>query len=297
MQAGYRSAHDGPDPRMPTVPTDVSRIVALALEEDVGTGDLTAALVAPEEKIRAEVISREPGVLCGQAWADEVFRQLDPRIGVQWDYADGDGFDAESRVCTIAGSAPAILTGERTALNFLQALSATATTTRKFCEAVAGTAARILDTRKTLPGLRSAQKYAVACGGGTNHRAGLFDAVLIKENHISAVGGISEAVARARRQSPDVMIEVEVEDLDQLREALATEADRIMLDNFDTDRLRRAAELRNESPFGHKELEASGGLEIGMIRQIAETGVDFISVGALTKDVSAIDFSMRFVKL
>ncbi len=278
---------------LPSLPNDISRTVATALEEDIGSGDLTAALIPADRASVARVIVREPAVLCGTAWFDEVFRQLDPRVQVSWDYHDCDRVDPGACVCVIEGPARAILTGERTSLNFLQALTGTATTADRFRQAVSGTAAQLLDTRKTLPGLRSAQKYAVACGGCVNHRIGLYDAVLIKENHIAALGSISEAVARARELSPHVMIEVEVENLEQLDEALATSADRIMLDNFDLEQMRRAVAVSRQAPGMRKELEASGGLDFSDLREIAETGVDFISIGALTKNVAAIDFSMR----
>jgi nicotinate-nucleotide pyrophosphorylase (carboxylating) len=240
-------------------------------------------------------VAREPAVLCGRAWFDETFRQLDPRVAVAWHSEDGACITADSRVCELEGPARSIVTGERTALNFLQTLSGTATATRSFVDIVAGTGARILDTRKTLPGLRLAQKYAVRCGGGENHRIGLFDAVLIKENHIAAVGSLGAAVALARQRSPRVMIEVEVETLEQLREALGTDADRIMLDDFGLDTMREAVALRDAQSGKRHELEASGSMNAETLRAVAETGVDFISIGALTKHVRAIDFSMRFV--
>lgn len=279
----------------PTLPNDLEAVVARALAEDVGSGDLTAALIDATAAATAWVITREPATLCGRAWFDETFRQVDPGVTVTWRAADGDGIAVDSIVCELRGSARSIVTGERTALNFLQTLSGTATAARVCANIVAGTRARILDTRKTLPGLRLAQKYAVLCGGGENHRIGLFDAILIKENHIAAVGGVAAAVRLARTRSPRVMIEVEVETLAQLREALATDADRIMLDNFTPDLMREAVAMRDAKPGKRQDLEASGSVDAQTLRRVAETGVDFISIGAVTKHVRAIDFSMRFV--
>jgi nicotinate-nucleotide pyrophosphorylase (carboxylating) len=264
--------------------------VTRALEEDIGSGDLSAQLVPETVFAGAHVITREHMYLAGSAWFDEVFRQIDPRIEVRWAARDGDHLAPGALLCTLHGPARGILSGERTALNFVQTLSATATRTHKFVRAVHGTRARILDTRKTLPGLRQAQKYAVTCGGGWNHRMGLFDAILIKENHIAAAGGITPAVVHARHQSPGVPIEVEVENLAQLEEALMAGVPRILLDNFDLDLLRAAVSLT----AGRAELEASGGVSLETVRAIAETGVDFISIGSLTKDIQAIDLSMRF---
>jgi nicotinate-nucleotide pyrophosphorylase (carboxylating) len=261
---------------LPPLPADLSAVVARALAEDVGSGDLTATL-------------------CGRAWFDETFRQVDPDVRVEWRADDGARIDADDIVCELAGPARSIVTGERTALNFLQTLSGTATAARSLVDLVAGTRARILDTRKTLPGLRSAQKYAVRCGGAQNHRIGLFDAILIKENHIAAVGGVTAAVSIARARSPGVMIEIEVETLAQLREALATDADRIMLDNFTPDAMREAVAIRDAYPGKRQELEASGSVDAETLRRVADTGVDFISIGAVTKHVRAVDFSMRFV--
>lgn len=273
-------------PSAQTIATDVSR----ALAEDVGSGDVSAMLVPEEAHADARVITREHMHLAGSAWFDEVFRQVDPRIEVRWAARDGDHITPNGLLCTLHGPARGILTGERTALNFVQTLSATATRTHKFLRAVHGTRARILDTRKTLPGLRLAQKYAVTCGGGWNHRIGLYDMVLIKENHIAAAGGITRAVVHARHQSPGLPIEVEVETMEQLEEALMAGAPRILLDNFDLNQLRAAVALTS----GRAELEASGGVNLDTVRAIAETGVDFISIGGLTKDVQAIDLSMRF---
>lgn len=277
------------------LPPDIARTVAAALAEDLGTGDLTAALIEPTANATARVVAREPAILCGRAWFDAVFAQIDPRIRTAWNVDDGAAVAADAAVCEITGPARGVVTGERTALNFLQTLSGTATATRQLVDLVKDTRTRILDTRKTLPGLRLAQKYAVLCGGGMNHRIGLFDAVLIKENHIAAVGSITAAVSAARRNSPGVMIEVEVESLAELREALATDADRIMLDDFSVADMREAVALRDAAAGRRKELEASGSMNADTLRAVAATGVDFISVGAITKHVRAIDFSMRFL--
>jgi nicotinate-nucleotide pyrophosphorylase (carboxylating) len=279
----------------PALPPDIATVVSRAIAEDLRDGDLTAELIGTTTQATARVIAREPATLCGTAWFDETFRQLDPRVSVAWHAADGSQLAADSMVCELRGPARSIVTGERTALNFLQTLSGTATVTRTYADLVTGSRARILDTRKTLPGLRLAQKYAVRCGGGDNHRSGLFDAVLIKENHIAAVGSVTAAVAAARRQSPQVMIEVEVETLAQLREALATDADRIMLDDFSLDDMRTAVALRDSHTGKRQELEASGSVDAAKLKAVAATGVDYISIGAITKHVRAIDFSMRFV--
>lgn len=277
------------------MPPDVADVVARALAEDLGSGDITAALIDPRYTAHAEVRLREAAVLCGTAWFDEVFRQIDAAVAVRWLRGDGAHLPADTVVCELSGPARALLSGERTALNLLQTLSGTASAARRHTQAVAGTGARILDTRKTLPGLRSAQKYAVRCGGALNHRKGLFDAVLIKENHIAAVGSLAETVRLARASQPSVLIEVEVESLAELDAALETSADRLMLDNFSLEALRDAVERRDAHPGARKELEASGNVEIDNVRAIAETGVDFVSVGAITKHVHATDFSMRFV--
>ena len=279
---------------MPATPEDLSRTVARALEEDVGTGDLTAALVPLDRDARATVITREPAVVCGRPWFDEVFRQIDRRVDIEWQADEGDLVDADALLCRIAGSARALLTGERAALNFLQTLSGTATTVRRWVEVVAGTRCRVLDTRKTLPGLRTAQKYAVRCGGGTNHRIGLYDGILIKENHILAAGSIAAAVAAARRSGTAVPIEVEVETIDELRQALDARADMALLDEFSLDGLREAVALNLGHGNGPMKLEASGSVTLETLRPIAETGVDFVSIGALTKHLRAIDLSMRF---
>ncbi len=280
---------------LPALPADIASVVATALAEDLGDGDLTASLIDPATRATAHVLAREPATLCGCAWFDEAFRQIDRSVTVAWRAGDSDSVAADAVICEIQGPARSIVTGERTALNFLQTLSGTATATRVFADLLAGTATRVLDTRKTLPGLRRAQKYAVRCGGGENHRIGLFDAILIKENHIAAVGSIRAAVDEAKRRSPNVPLEVEVENLTELAEALATQADRIMLDDFSLDDMRKAVALRNAHRGNRQELEASGSVNIDTLRSIATTGVDFVSIGALTKHVRAIDFSMRFI--
>ena len=279
----------------PALPNDIRSVVANALAEDVGAGDLTAALLDARKPAVAHVVTRERATLCGRAWFDEVFLQLDPNVAVTWNAADGDRIATDEVICTLRGPGRSIVTGERTALNFLQLLSGTATVTRTLVDLLAGTHTRVLDTRKTLPGLRLAQKYAVLCGGGANHRIGLFDAILIKENHIAAVGTVTEAVRAARKRSPKVLIEVEVETLEQLDEALATDADRIMLDDFSLADMREAVR-RRDARARRPELEASGSVSADTLRSIAATGVDFASVGALTKNVRAIDLSMRFVE-
>lgn len=274
----------------PLPPPDVAETVRRALDEDVGTGDLTAGLITVTASAEALVIAREEAVLCGSAWFDEVFRQIDPRVAVEWAVADGGHVSAGSTCCRLYGPARALLTGERTALNFLQTLSGTATATRRYVDAVRHTRARILDTRKTIPGLRAAQKYAVRCGGGENHRHGLFDAILIKENHIAAAGSIAAALEAAQTSTGRAaFIEIEVENLHELREALAAGASRILLDNFDVPHL-RAAVIETD---GRAMLEASGGVTLETIAAIAETGVDYISVGDITKNVRALDLSLR----
>lgn len=258
------------------------------LAEDIGSGDLTAAIIPDAVTAEAEVLTREPMVVCGQAWFDAVFKELDPNVRIDWLCAEGEAVTAGVTLCRLTGPARALLTGERTALNLFQTLSATATAARRYAEAVAGTGCKVLDTRKTIPGLRQAQKYAVAVGGCYNHRIGLYDGVLIKENHIMAAGSITEAV-RTARQLTKAPVEVEVETLEQLREALAAKPDRIMLDNFSLADLRAAVRIAG----GRVELEASGNIGLHNIRTIAETGVDYISIGALTKHVKAVDLSMR----
>ncbi len=277
-------------PPRPPAPELIAEQVRLALAEDVGDGDRTAALIPAESQARARVICREPAVLCGTPWFDEVFRQLDPAIRTEWQAADGDAIAADTTLCELTGNARALLTGERTALNYLQTLSGTATLARRYADAVAGTGTRILDTRKTLPGLRLQQKYAVACGGCHNHRIGLYDAILIKENHIAAAGSITAALETARRTSPGLEIEIEVENLAQLEEAIGAGAKRILLDNFDPAGMRQAVALC----AGRARLEASGNMSLERLRAVAETGVDDISIGGLTKHLTAVDLSMRF---
>lgn len=272
-------------------PEAVRDQVRLALEEDVGDGDRTASLIPESSVSKAQVICRESAVLCGTGWFDEVFRQLDPDISINWFARDGAVISPGVIICELEGNTRALLTGERAALNYLQTLSGTATLAHSYAAAVAGTGVRILDTRKTLPGLRLQQKYAVACGGCHNHRIGLYDAILIKENHIAAAGSITAAVRGATKASPDFEIEVEVEDLAAMQEAISAGARRILLDNFSNDQLREAVRLND----GRARLEASGGISLEEIRVKAQCGVDDISVGALTKDVKAIDLSMLFV--
>ena len=279
---------------MPDVPPDLEEQVARALVEDVGAGDLTAALVPRERVGRATVITREAAVICGQPWVDAVFRQIDPAVQVQWEVAEGASVAPDQLLLRLSGPARALLTGERTALNFLQTLSGTATTTRRYVELLAGLHCRILDTRKTIPGLRRAQKYAVRCGGGSNHRMGLYDGILVKENHIMAAGSIAAAVNAARAQGAKVPVEVEVETLDELRQALDAGADMALLDEFSLDDMRAAVAMNRSHPRGPMKLEASGSVSIETLRSIAETGVDFVSIGSLTKHVRAVDLSMRF---
>ncbi|MCW8920585.1 MAG: carboxylating nicotinate-nucleotide diphosphorylase [Sedimenticola sp.] len=270
---------------------DIPSQVRIALEEDLGSGDRTAALIPVDANSRVKVITREDAVICGVAWFEEVFRQLDEGIVIDWCCRDGDRVTADSLVCELRGNTRALLSGERSALNYLQVLSGTATLAARYADAVSGTGVRILDTRKTLPGLRLQQKYAVTCGGCHNHRIGLFDAILIKENHIKAAGSVAAAVIKALAMAPDIEVEVEVESLVELEEALSAGAKRVLLDNFSLDHLREAVNRVN----GAARLEASGGVNLQTIRAIAETGVDDISVGALTKDVVALDLSMQFI--
>lgn len=290
LQSHNEHFRNAPTPHPPE--QVIVRQVHAALAEDVGQGDLTSALIPASSVSKVKVISRQDAVLCGAPWADEVFRQLDSGVHIHWASWDGERISSGGLVCTLEGPTRALLSGERTALNFLQTLSSTATTARRFADAVVGTGAQILDTRKTLPGLRLAQKYAVRCGGCSNHRIGLFDLILIKENHIQAAGSITAALEAAQRKSPDVEVEIEVESSDELREAIAAGARRILLDNFSLADLREAV----RETAGRARLEASGGVDLGTVRGIAETGVDYISVGALTKDVKALDLSMRFVE-
>lgn len=267
---------------------DILLDIKAFLAEDVGSGDITAAIIPEAMTAEAEVITREAMVLCGQAWFDAVFKALDAGIGIDWLVKEGDSVSKDTLLCRLSGPARGLLTGERTALNLLQTLSATATLARRYADAVAGTGCKVLDTRKTIPGLRKSQKYAVACGGCYNHRIGLYDGVLIKENHIIAAGSIAKAVEIARQQST-VAVEVEVETISQLHEAIAAKPNRIMLDNFSLEDLYTAVKLN----AGGAELEASGNIDLDTIRGVAQTGVDFISIGALTKNVKAIDLSMR----
>ena len=274
--------------------TDIRAAVARALAEDIGTGDRTAALIPASASADATIITREHTTLAGRPWVNEVFAQLDPSVELNWQIDDGTTVEADTVVCGLSGPARAILTGERTALNFLQTLSATATLTAAYVHEVSGTDCQILDTRKTLPGLRLAQKYAVRYGGGSNHRIGLFDAILIKENHIESAGSISAAIAMCRKLHPALPVEIEVESIEELREALHSKPERLLLDNFSLSMLKEAVATNQAEGRPPAALEASGGLRLDDIANVARTGVDFISVGALTKNVKAIDFSMRF---
>jgi nicotinate-nucleotide pyrophosphorylase (carboxylating) len=275
------------------VPNDLPAQVARALAEDIGSGDLTAALIPAERTGRASVITREPAILCGVPYVNASFAGIDPAVRVDWRAAEGDSVAAGQLLFTVEGPARALLTGERTALNFLQFLSATATAAHAYAVLIEGTACRVLDTRKTIPGLRSAQKYAVRVGGGQNHRIGLFDGILIKENHIMAAGSIALAVASARASDARVPVEVEVENLDELRQAIAAGADIAMLDEFSLDGMREGVAINRGAEHPLK-LEASGGVTKDTIRDIALTGVDYVSVGSITKHVRAVDLSMRF---
>jgi nicotinate-nucleotide pyrophosphorylase (carboxylating) len=283
--------------RNPHAPFNAALIAAFeanirdALAEDIGSGDLTARLVPADQHVRARVIVREEAVLCGAPWFEGVMMSIDPHIAIRWEHAEGDLMPADSTVCTIEAPARSLLTGERTALNFLQLLSGVASATRRHVQAVAGTAARILDTRKTLPGLRLAQKYAVRVGGGDNQRLALYDGILIKENHIAAAGGVAAALRAAQALGSDAPVQIEVESLDELREALDAGAASILLDNFSTAQMREAVAIT----AGKAVLEASGGVSLATLRGIAETGVDRISIGSLTKDVRATDYSLRIV--
>ena len=267
----------------------IQQLVDLALKEDIGSGDITAELVRSDTNARAVVVSRETGVLCGSTFVNTVFSMLDAEINIDWFKSDGDLLEPDDTLFTVSGNARKILTGERTALNFLQLLSGTATLAYRFANSVEGTSVRLLDTRKTIPGLRLAQKYAVTCGGCHNHRIGLYDAFLIKENHIEACGGIADAISAARKSAPGKTVEIEVETLNELQLALAANPDRIMLDNFSEAMLREAVAAN----AGRCELEASGNITELNLRSIAETGIDFISIGALTKRVEPLDLSMR----
>ncbi|MBE4593539.1 nicotinate-nucleotide diphosphorylase [Vibrio navarrensis] len=277
------------------LPVEITRSVTDTLKEDLGgsldaTNDITASLIPADAINSATIITREHGVFCGQAWADEVFKQLGGRVTIEWHVKDGDRVEPNQTLCTLTGPARDLLTGERNAMNFIQTLSGCATVTAQYAAKIAHTQCRLLDTRKTIPGLRSALKYAVACGGGFNHRIGVFDAYLIKENHIIACGGITQAISKAKELNPGKPVEVETENLDELRQAIEAGADIIMLDNFTIEMMREAVAIN----AGRAALENSGNVTLDTICQYAETGVDYISVGALTKHIKAMDLSMRF---
>jgi len=281
------------------VEQEIAQSVALALHEDlnglpVTKGDITANLIPQDKKAKAIVITREDAVFCGKAWTEEVFRQLDNSVNITWHVDDGEAVTANTTLFTLTGPARILLTGERSALNFIQTLSGIATTTKHYVDLIATTHCKLLDTRKTLPGLRNASKYAVLCGGGHNHRIGLYDAYLIKENHIMACGGISEAIAMANKHHPDRWVEVEVENIEELKQALTAGAQRVMLDNFTIPMMQEAVAINQSQPTP-ADLEVSGNVDDTTILSFAQTGVDYISVGALTKHVHAIDLSMRFV--
>jgi nicotinate-nucleotide pyrophosphorylase (carboxylating) len=274
-----------------TLQPTIEANVRLAIEEDVSTGDITAELIPESQQATAQIISRDQAVIAGSAWVNEVFKQVDPTVEVEWKVTDGDSVTPDTLLFTLKGSARSLLTGERAALNFLQTLSGTATIAKQYADKVANTSVKLLDTRKTLPGLRLAQKYAVTCGGCYNHRIGLFDAFLIKENHILAAGGIESAISQAKSNHPGKPVEVEVESFEELDQALHAGADIIMLDNFTPEQMREAVTLVN----GRAKLEASGNITDDTLVSYAETGVDYISIGALTKHCRAIDLSMRLV--
>ena len=276
---------------MSLLPDDIFETVQLALKEDVGSGDVSADLISDDTFATARIISREIACLCGTAWFDEVFRQVDESVSVKWFYSDGEKVRPNDTICEVVGPARSLVTAERTALNFLQLLSATATQTNAYAVLIQHASCKLLDTRKTIPCLRNAQKYAVTCGGGLNHRIGLFDQVLIKENHIMAAGSIAAAVENARKLHPGLKVEVEAENLNEVQQGLLSGADIIMLDNFDLSMMEEAVKLS----AGSIPLEASGGVNTSTIKGIAETGVDFVSVGDVTKNVHAIDLSMRFI--
>jgi nicotinate-nucleotide pyrophosphorylase (carboxylating) len=277
---------------MRTLPPDLQQQVANALSEDIGAGDVTAGLVPASQRVRGKVITREDAVFCGRPWVTETFRRLDPNIQLTWHVDDGDRITSNQTLFEISGLARPVLSGERTALNFVQLLSATATAARRYSDAIAGTGCAILDTRKTIPGLRTAQKYAVRCGGAQNYRIGLFDHVLIKENHIAAAGSITAAVTAGRRAAGSPKVEVEVETLAEFEEALRAQPDIIMLDEFSVDDMRSAVAV-NKSKDRPVELEASGSVTLETVRSVAETGVDYISIGGITKHIKAVDLSMR----
>ena len=274
-----------------SLPTDLALIVKLALQEDVGDGDITSLLIADNLQAKAHILCREEAILCGIAWVEETYRNIDSRLQIQWNFKDGDSLKKDAQVAEIIGNARAILTGERTALNFLQTLSGTATITKQYTERLKGTSVILLDTRKTLPGMRNAQKYAVRVAGGSNHRKGLYDAYLVKENHIQSCGNISNAIATARKINPNKVLEVEVQNLEQLSEAISAKPDIIMLDNFELQDIRKAVTINP----GNAKLEVSGNINQESLVNVAKTGVDYISVGALTKHCRAIDFSLLLV--
>ena len=274
-----------------SLPTDLALIVNLALQEDIGDGDITSLLIADNLQAKAHILCREEAILCGIARVEETYRNIDSRLQIQWNFKDGDSLKKDSQVAEIIGNARAILTGERTALNFLQTLSGTATITKQYTERLKGTSVILLDTRKTLPGMRNAQKYAVRVAGGSNHRKGLYDAYLVKENHIQSCGNISNAIATARKINPNKVLEVEVQNLEQLSEAISAKPDIIMLDNFKLQDIRKAVTINP----GNAKLEVSGNINQESLVNVAKTGVDYISVGALTKHCRAIDFSLLLV--
>ena len=271
--------------------TDLKHVVQSALAEDIGSGDITAQLIPEDKVIKAQLVSNETAVLCGIPWFNEAFAQVDSNVNVEWQVTEGETIQPKQIICYLQGPARSLLTGERTAMNFLQCLSGTATLAARYAQVIQHTHAKVLDTRKTIPGLRTAQKYAVRCGGGTNHRMGLYDAFLIKENHIMAAGSITQAVIAARALAPDLRLEVEVENLQEVQEALQAEVKHLLLDNFSLEQLKEAVALVN----GRATLEASGNVDLNTIVTIAETGVDYISIGGITKHVQAIDFSMRVI--
>jgi len=277
-----------------TLLAEIEDSVARALREDVGDGDVTGQLIPDSTPANATIITRESMIMAGRPWVDETCRQVDPGIEINWQHSDGDAIDSGAAICALRGPARSILAAERTALNFLQLLSATATVTAEYVSAVAGTQCRILDTRKTIPGLRLAQKYAVRCGGGENHRVCLFDAILIKENHIASAGGITPAIVAARSLHAGMPVEIEVESLQEVRAALSANAERLLLDNFSLELLEQAVTVNRVDGKPPAKLEASGGMTLDEIADVAATGVDYISVGALTKNIRAVDLSMRF---
>ncbi|MFL2873181.1 MAG: carboxylating nicotinate-nucleotide diphosphorylase [Pseudohongiellaceae bacterium] len=274
-----------------SLPTDLALIVNLALQEDIGDGDITSLLIADNLQAKAHILCREEAILCGIAWVEETYRNIDSRVQIQWNFKDGDSLKKDAQVAEIVGNARAILSGERTALNFLQTLSGTATITKQYTERLKGTSVILLDTRKTLPGMRNAQKYAVRVAGGSNHRKGLYDAYLVKENHIQSCGNISNAISTARKINPNKVLEVEVQNLEQLSEAISAKPDIIMLDNFKLQDIRKAVTINP----GNAKLEVSGNINQESLVNVAKTGVDYISVGALTKHCRAIDFSLLLV--